>query len=136
MEEYDYTTGPTDGTVTFDTVFNGSDIRGVFRLGVEHIVKAPATLGKYGGYGTEVDQTITFDRIDIKLANPNAGSGAAPPASMLEFTSEISSTVIVDLSDDFSRMFLISLFMTTGIVAVLVTLGTTFRVLAKSGDGI
>ena len=136
MEEYDYTTGPTDGTVTFDTVFNGTDIRGVFRIGVEHIVKAPATFSRFGGYGTEVDQTITFDRIDIKLANPNAGSGAAPPASMLEFTSEISSTVIVDLSDDFSRMFLISLFMTTGIVAVLVTLGTTFRMLAKSGDGI
>ena len=103
MEEYDYTTGPSDGTVTFDNTFNGSDIRGVFRIGVEHIVKAPTTLSRFGGYGTEVDQTITFDRVDIKLVNPNAGSGSAP-ANMLTFTSETSSTVIVDLSDDVIRI--------------------------------
>ena len=134
MEECDYTTGPTDGTVTFDTVFNGTDIRGVFRVGVEHVVKAPATLGKYGGYGTEVDQTITFDRVDVKLANPNAGSGTTP-TNMLESTSEVSTTVIVDLSDDINRTVLISLFMSTGIVSVLVTLGTVFRLLARSGGG-
>ena len=134
MEEYDYTTGPTDGTVTFDTVFNGTDIRGVFRVGVEHVVKAPATLGKYGGYGTEVDQTITFDHVDVKLANPNAGSGATP-TNMLESTNEVSTTVIVDLSDDINRTVLISLFSSTGIVSVLVTLGTVFRLLARSGGG-
>lgn len=134
MEEYDYTTGPSDGTVTFDNTFNGTDIRGVFRIGVEHIVKAPTTLSRFGGYGTEVDQTITFDRIDIKLVNPNAGSGSAP-TNMLTFTSEISSTVIVDLSDDVIRMILVSLFMSTGLVSVLVVLGTTFRMLSRSGGG-
>ena len=51
MEEYGYTTGPSDGTVTFDNTFNGTDIRGVFRIGIEHIVKAPTTLSRFGGYG-------------------------------------------------------------------------------------
>ena len=134
MEEYDYVTGPSDGTVTFDRVFNGTDIRGVFRVGVEHVVKAPATLSKYGGYGTEVDQRVIFDRVDIKLTNPNAGSGSVP-TNMLVSTSEISSTVIVDLSDDTIRSVLVWLFVGTGIMAALVVLGVTFGMMFRSGGG-
>ena len=133
QEEYSYTTGPSDGTVTFDNTFNGSDIRGVFRVGVEHVVKAPATLGKYGGYGTEVDQTITFDRVDITLVNPNAGSGASTPTSMLAATTQTSHTMIIDLGSDAARMLFTSLFLSVGIVAAFVVIGTTFRVWMQSG---
>ena len=133
QEEYSYTSGPTDGIATFDRVFNASDIRGVFRVGVEHVVKAPATLGKYGGYGTEVDQTITFDRVDITLVNPNAGSGASTPTSMLAATTQTSHTMIIDLGSDAARMLFTSLFLSVGIVAAFVVIGTTFRVWMQSG---
>ena len=132
QEEYSYTSGPTDGIATFDNTFNGSDIRGVFRVGVEHVVNTPARLNDYGGYGTIVDQTITFDRVDIKLTNPNAGTGTTP-TSMLAATTQTSHTVIVDLSTDVNRMVLMSIFLSTGIVAVFVVLGTLYRVWVQGG---